>query len=77
MLMLSIDAQYCVDGEIKARDSWLTMLAGVLIMRDGLDEVVRWIEMPVPLSFFGLVPGRYVETAILLAQAPSTSRPAG
>ncbi len=70
MHMLSMDAQYSVDEEVKARESWLTMLVGVLMVRESIEQAVRWIDMPVPEPFFGVIPGMQVDMVIALAEAP-------
>ncbi len=46
------------------------MLVGVLIVRESIEEAVRWIDMPVPEPLFGVIPGMQLDMVLALAQAP-------
>lgn len=67
MHMLSIDRAGCVDPHIYHRESWLTVLIGVLFILDGTKQLVRWMQIPVIKPLFGAVPTAEVDVAAYLA----------
>lgn len=42
-----------VDGDVLSRESWLTILVGVLLINEGAKGVVRWSMWNPPAPFFG------------------------
>lgn len=55
-VMLSIAADGTVDSEVYDNETWLTMLLGVLFMKQGTEELVGWITLPDALPLFGFLP---------------------
>lgn len=67
MHMLGIDREYNVDAEIATRESWLTMLLGVLLVWSGMEEALRWLQLPFPMPYFGFVASIGIDILIALA----------
>jgi len=55
-MLLSIDDAGDVDPDIRSRESWLTMLLGVLFLLSGTKLLVRWTQIDAVWPYFGLVP---------------------
>lgn len=53
-----------VSQNVFERETWLTMLLGVLFILEGTKQLVRWTQMFVPMPFFGLVPGDSAQVLI-------------
>ena len=53
MHMLSIDRQYCVDADVLARESWLTLLLGIALVWSGMEDTLRWMTLRYPVPFLG------------------------
>lgn len=66
MHILSIDHRYSVDREVVARESWLTVSLGVALVWSGMEEALRWIELPYPMPFFGFIPSMQIDMLIAL-----------
>ena len=66
MQMLSIDRHYSVEAELVTRESWLTLMLGVGLVWSGMEEVLRWIELPYPMPFFGFIPSMQIDMLIAL-----------
>lgn len=63
-MLLSIDSAGDVDPIIKSRESWLTMLLGVLFLLSGTKLLVRWTQIDAVWPYFGDVPGPAMHVAI-------------
>lgn len=64
-LFLGIDKESgTVSQRVFERETWLTMLLGVLFVLEGTKQLVRWTQMFVPMPFFGLVPGDITQVLI-------------
>lgn len=44
---------FWVDARLKERESWITILAGVLLLLDGSKSMVRWAMWVPPMPYFG------------------------
>jgi hypothetical protein len=59
--------RFGVPATILARENWLTLLAGTLLLLDGAKGVVRWTMFTPPAPFFGWIPGAAVWPWIAVA----------
>lgn len=55
-LLLSIDEAGNVDPAIRDRESWLTILLGVLILLGGTKQLGRWTQIDAVWPYFGFIP---------------------
>jgi hypothetical protein len=67
MHMLGVDREYAIDAAIATRESWLTMLLGVALVWSGMEEALRWLELPFPMPYFGFVASIGIDILIALA----------
>jgi len=54
--LLSIDGAGDVDRETLERESWLTLLLGVVILLSGTKQLVRWTQIEAVWPYFGFAP---------------------
>lgn len=66
MHMLGIDREYAVDEDIAMRESWLTVMVGSGMVWSGMEEALRWIALPFPMPYFGLVASMGLDMVIAL-----------
>ncbi|MBW0146219.1 hypothetical protein [Marinobacter arenosus] len=59
--LLSIDRDGYVDPDVKRRESWLTMLIGVMFLLEGSKQMVRWTQFVTPEPLFGWIPPEGVQ----------------
>lgn len=55
-----------VEAGLKARESWVTILTGVLLLLDGSKSMVRWSMWVPPMPYFGAFVGDDVWPAIAM-----------
>ncbi len=55
-LILSINSDDEVDTTIHYRETWITMLIGVVLINSGLKSMVRWTQIYVETPFMGGIP---------------------
>lgn len=62
---LSLDKESrTVNKIIFERETWLTILLGVLFILEGTKQLVRWTQMFVPMPFFGFFPDQATQVTI-------------
>ena len=62
--LLSIDRDGYVDPDVRSRESWLTILIGVMFLLEGSKLMVRWTQFITPEPLFGFVPAENVQVPI-------------
>lgn len=65
-------ASGAVEPDTFQRESWLTILIGVLLILEGTKQSVRWTQINVPIPAFGFFPDEFTQIAIHVAFGIST-----